>query len=538
MELPIIDAFGRPLKINQIWLPQLTINYNFRDVARFDRCTTCHQGMDISAPGSAVDPAYPHERLVTYRLDTPAEAPAPEQTENPEPLSIEKLYGMRLAAEGLKPNEVAIDAVWPERLAATAKQLLDTAEPEVAAANPSGTLPNSPATIWREPGGLRAGDVIVEVNGVKIYGHTDAEHTLVDNITFGQPLTLTVRRGISHPFSTHPRLDLFVGSTSPHAMQDFGFTICHQGQGSATSFQWASHTPNTENQQAEWASEHGWEFNHHWIYPMYPERFIESTCLKCHHDVTSLEPSEKFQEPPAPKVTAGYEIVRQYGCFGCHEINGFDGPNRRVGPDLRAEPNYASAAQQLLTDSGLNDEEKLLARHVIADPTDNAERLRLAQMIKTDQQQRATGGEAHLSSDAYRLLSVLGAEDETPVKLRRVGPSLRHVANKVDFAFIYDWIREPSHFRPTTRMPQFFGLYDHLEPQQWPDGEGHDVWKESKGRVESERFEPIEIRGITQYLLNHSQPFEYPRQAGRSDRASFGRAWQAIVRSARLPGVP
>ena len=54
---------------------------------------------------------------------------------------------------------------------------------------------------------------------------------------------LTVRRGVPQPYSTHPRLDLFVGSTSPHPMQTFGCTICHQGQGSATSFKWASHTP-------------------------------------------------------------------------------------------------------------------------------------------------------------------------------------------------------------------------------------------------------------------------------------------------------
>ncbi len=60
--LPIIDAFGRPLKIDQIWLPKLTINYNFRDVARFDRCTTCHQGLDKTAAGSAVEPVYRRER--------------------------------------------------------------------------------------------------------------------------------------------------------------------------------------------------------------------------------------------------------------------------------------------------------------------------------------------------------------------------------------------------------------------------------------------------------------------------------------------
>ena len=75
---------------------------------------------------------------------------------------------------------------------------------------------------------------------------------------------------------------------------------------------------------------------------MTPERFIESNCLKCHHEVVELEPSERFPEPPAPKLVEGYQLVRQYGCYGCHEINGFDGPNKRLGPDLRLEPNFTT----------------------------------------------------------------------------------------------------------------------------------------------------------------------------------------------------
>ena len=80
---------------------------------------------------------------------------------------------------------------------------------------------------------------------------------------------------------------------------------------------------------------------------MYPKRFAESLCLKCHHEVTELEPSERFPDPPAPKLTEGFRLIQQFGCFGCHEINGFDGPNKRIGPDLRTEPNYAAAAEAL-----------------------------------------------------------------------------------------------------------------------------------------------------------------------------------------------
>ena len=44
--LPGIDMAAPPTKIMQISLPDLTINYNFKDVPRYDRCTTCHQGID------------------------------------------------------------------------------------------------------------------------------------------------------------------------------------------------------------------------------------------------------------------------------------------------------------------------------------------------------------------------------------------------------------------------------------------------------------------------------------------------------------
>src|SRR5204862_1555990 len=80
LQMPIIDAFGGSMpKPDQIWLPNLTINYNFRDVARFDRCTTCHLGIDKTAPGSAIEPGYEPGERVVVSLATPKEAPKPEK---------------------------------------------------------------------------------------------------------------------------------------------------------------------------------------------------------------------------------------------------------------------------------------------------------------------------------------------------------------------------------------------------------------------------------------------------------------------------
>jgi len=44
--LPLMDFAAPPAKIQQISLPDLMINYNFKEVPRYDRCTTCHQGID------------------------------------------------------------------------------------------------------------------------------------------------------------------------------------------------------------------------------------------------------------------------------------------------------------------------------------------------------------------------------------------------------------------------------------------------------------------------------------------------------------
>jgi cytochrome c2 len=112
---------------------------------------------------------------------------------------------------------------------------------------------------------------------------------------------------------------------------------------------------------------------------------------------------------------------------------------------------------------------------------------------------------------ALRKLADMFKDIETPGRMRKVGPSLRHVASKVNGEFLYDWIKNPTHFRPSTKMPRFFGLYGHLE---------------GEGRKAAERFEPIEIRAATEYLLNKSQPFQYadaPKEVTEQPSAERGK---------------
>src|ERR1700730_10471952 len=52
MEWPIINGFNSPLKITQDWLPTLTLQLSMARTARFDRCRSCHAGIEKGEAGN------------------------------------------------------------------------------------------------------------------------------------------------------------------------------------------------------------------------------------------------------------------------------------------------------------------------------------------------------------------------------------------------------------------------------------------------------------------------------------------------------
>lgn len=300
--IPVLDAFAAPVQIEQTVLDQLPLDYNFKGVPRFDRCTTCHK---------------------------------------------------------------AIDSV------------------------------------------TRAGGPAFDT-------------TLLEQVKF--------ESRNRNAFKTHSRPDLFAGATSPHNRERFGCTVCHGGQGSATTFLYASHTPTSVEQKEQWTTERHWHDIHYWESPMAPVRFVESACLKCHPNVVELETSARFGNS-APKVVAGYHLVRKYGCFGCHEIGGFK-EGRQIGPDLRLEPQ--------------TDEDRRRAELDTAQP---------------------------------------------PGQMRKVGPSLRLLHEKMSSDWVNLWIKSPAGFRPESRMPAFYGQ---------SNNDGSTLGSSADDVARSD----VEILAITHYLTS------------------------------------
>ena len=536
LELPILDAFNGPLTIENLWSDDLEQDYNFKKVRRFDRCTTCHQMMEKSVPGQATEPGFVSERTIEIILQVPPIAmqsptvsdgqgsgqedgqevsqdasevvlEVPADAVGRQAFLAKNGYGLRLSETGLySPNDVTIAYVAPNSAAKKAEVvesynldgeftgdeiLKSLLQPE----NEASPVKNSTLEQHTRPG-LEIGDVIVSIDGDPVVD-PDVVAARLANVQQDQlktELRLVVRRGMGQPFASHPRLDLFVGSLSPHKVSDFACTICHEGQGSATEFKWASHMPDSELDRKRWMEEHGWFDNHHWIYPQLPNRFIESTCLKCHHEVTDLEPSQRFEQPPAPKVVKGYNTIRKFGCYGCHNVNGYAGADKRVGPDLRLEPNYFAAALQLQNSAGfgeLSNSVQKLAGQVAAHPEDSVSRHELIDALKAD----GASDEPNIDkAESARLVGVL-ADIEAPGSLRKAGPSLRHIAKKNSDSFLYDWIANPQNFRPSSRMPKFFNLHAHFGSN--PSDEA------------AVEFEKVEIVGMIEYLKAYSQGFEY-----------------------------
>jgi cytochrome c2 len=218
-------------------------------------------------------------------------------------------------------------------------------------------------------------------------------------------------------YQSHPRLDLYMSSSSPHAYDSFGCTACHYGDGHSTDFVTASHTPHSDEQKEKWENKYHWHKMHHQDYPMVKRKHLTSSCRKCHSDEGEIEGGGNYN--------VGYRVIKEYGCYGCHRIKQFD------------------------------DAEK-------------------------------------------------------------VGPSLLHLADKVDLAFLYKWVRNPTHFRESTRMPRFFDLTNSqgMMQIQGPDGTPNATDFDLRNGVES--------LALATYLHSNSERREIA-SAGLQGDAERGR---------------
>ncbi len=182
-----------------------------------------------------------------------------------------------------------------------------------------------------------------------------------------EPIERFPRLARPQPFALHPRVDLFAADDSPHPWMRFGCTVCHEGRGPALSFVRAAHQPDSPAEAAAWRDRFGWRDDPHWQRPMLPRRLSAARCASCHVDLldldrgwldggesardalaASLSPRGANKGPtsrprivgsssPAAEGLEGLRLVRHFGCFGCHDVDGRTAQGARIGPSLLLE---------------------------------------------------------------------------------------------------------------------------------------------------------------------------------------------------------
>ena len=256
-----------------------------------------------------------------------------------------------------------------------------------------------------------------------------AEANIVDrcescHIGIREPLKLTASslspKGAKQPddyakaFVSHPSMELL----QVHDPDKFGCSPCHQGNGRAT----------TSIEKAHGNYEH-------WLWPLYTKQNVEAGCQTCHAADMMLISGEVGWT-----ISHGKDLFRQRGCMGCHRYEGYDKEPeelqslnqqiKQLEQERRDNTKQSAYLQKQADSAEANEEANRL--------NDQAVGLRVANS-KID---------GHLQQIDFRSHSLM--QD-----VKKVGPNLKDARLKLNKNWIPAWLKKPSDFRPTTKMPNF-----------------------------------------------------------------------------------
>ena len=273
------------------------------------------------------------------------------------------------------------------------------------------------------------------------------------------------------PYTTHPNLDLYLSSSSPHAYEQFGCTSCHAGRGRGTNFTSATHTPSSPEQQKEWEEKYGWHEMHHWLKPMLPTKYTEASCFKCHNNETYIA--------GAKKLSLGLQLIDQKGCNNCHHIETHQ-PYRKIGPDLRKvdkKLNKEWTAKWIKNPQGFRHNTKMPAFFGQSNNSDSISVKRNETEIATIVEYLFPNGDRKKSNinkylgdkikgeELYNVVGCKGCHNiETSPKeypditdqdilFREHGANLSGIGSKATPEWIYNWLKNPSDYWHETAMP-------------------------------------------------------------------------------------
>jgi len=237
----------------------------------------------------------------------------------------------------------------------------------------------------------------------------------------------------TQPFRPHPVI--------PHKVEQFGCTICHRGQGAATT------VAEAHNSTLAWEQ------------PILPAKYIESSCGECH------------REPLAGtlQLNQGRHLLSRYGCVHCHTVKMPDGRVLKATDDPPSLSHIADKTSREWIYAWLKDPEAYAATATMPNfkLSDNDARDISAFLIANSTPQ--PGSTAAISSkaspDPAAGASLYGesfcaschAVQNAAGNLvgGDIGPELTRVGSKVKPEWLQAWLRNPRIYDVGTAMPHY-----------------------------------------------------------------------------------
>jgi len=223
--------------------------------------------------------------------------------------------------------------------------------------------------------------------------------------------------------------EAFVSHTQPellaiHEPEKFGCSPCHQGNGRATTSMEKAHG-NYE----------------HWLWPLFPKENAQAGCQNCHAaDMVLVSGDTQFET-----INNGKDLFRQKGCMGCHRYEGYD----KEPDDLNSISQQIKQIETQKKDN-LKQAAYLMKQADAAETNDEANRLNTEAVDLRVANSKLSGRLQQLDFQSHSLMQ----------DMKKVGPNLKDVRLKLNKNWIPVWLKKPTDFRPTTKMPNF-RLTDH-----------------------------------------------------------------------------
>lgn len=270
-----------------------------------------------------------------------------------------------------------------------------------------------------------------------------------------------------NPYKTHPRLDLMLGSRSPHPIDKIGCTVCHEGRGSASHFVRAAHTPRNEEQKKEWEKKYGWNEGaiHHVIEKMIPLQYTEGKCRVCHRQTEYVGGAEK--------LNASTQLIKAAGCYGCHRIEGWD-HLRKPAPSLKRVKGKLTREwiyKWIRNPRSFNDHARMPAPFLQSNiTTEEHKQFQIAEMhaivdfLLNESEDyrpglRAVGGDANRGKELFGSVGCLACHQINDFPRTRgryaQAPDLSTVGSKASSDWLFQWVKNPKHYWQDTTMPSF-----------------------------------------------------------------------------------